>query len=243
VDTNITSGIETLVAPGSYDMSSQEAWINLACPYCNAAMLVVVGRRGTRDQLAAGYPQNFWLYCMNCGRGSVRNGNEMVPGRMEFPIPEGTPEQEAQLWEEIRRCLSVSAFNAVAMLCRKLLLHMVFTHKRSINSNATPDDLSFAAAVRYLANNGVITEAMNNLATNIKDVGNKANHELPHITETDGRDIALFTHYLFISIYEMPKRARYETAFVGAAAQPYEGNLGADAQDDEPSTGANHVVA
>ena len=24
---------------------------------------------------------------------------------------------------------------------------------------------------------------MNNLATNIKDVGNKANHELPHVTE------------------------------------------------------------
>jgi len=111
---------------------------------------------------------------------------------------------------------------------------MVFTHKRSLDRNATPDDLSFAAAV---ADNGVITEAMNNLATNIKDVGNKANHELPHVTETDARDIALFTHYLFISVDEMPKRARYETAFVGDAAQPYDGNLGADAQDEETISG------
>ena len=78
---------------------------------------------------------------------------------------------------------------------------------------------------------------MNNLATNIKDVGNKANHELPHVTETDARDIALFTHYLFISVDEMPKRARYETAFVGDAAEPYDGNLGADAQDEETISG------
>jgi hypothetical protein len=83
---------------------------------------------------------------------------------------------------------------------QKLLLHMVLTHKRSIDPEAPPEDLNFAAAVRYLGENGVITAAMNNLAVNIKDVGNKANHELPHITQTEANDIALFTHYLFISV-------------------------------------------
>lgn len=197
-------------------------------------MLFVIARRGTSDQFEAGSVKNAWFYCVNCRKGCVSNGLVVVPGKLDFPTPEGTPEQEAQLWEEVRRCLSAGAFNAAAMLCRKLLLHMVFTHKRSLDRNATPDDLSFAAAV---ADNGVITEAMNNLATNIKDVGNKANHELPHVTETDARDIALFTHYLFISVDEMPKRARYETAFVGDAAQPYDGNLGADAQDEETISG------
>ena len=155
-------------------------------------MLFVIARRGTSDQFEAGSVKNAWFYCVNCRKGCVSNGLVVVvPGKLDFPTPEGTPEQEAQLWEEVRRCLSAGAFNAAAMLCRKLLLHMVFTHKRSLDRNATPDDLSFAAAVRYLADNGVITEAMNNLATNIKDVGNKANHELPHVTETDARDIAL----------------------------------------------------
>jgi hypothetical protein len=195
-------------------------------------MLFLIARRGNYDPFH-GYPENAWYYCMNCRKGCVHNGFDLAPGKMEFRAPEGTPDQEAELWEEIRRCLSVNAYNAVAMLCRKLLLHMVFTHQRSINRNATPKDLSFAAAVRYLSDNRVITEAMKQLATNIKDVGNKANHELPHITQTDAHDIALFTHYLFVSVYEMPKRARYETAFVGDAAQPYEGNLGADAEDDE----------
>ena len=146
-------------------------------------MLFVIARRGTSDQFEAGSVKNAWFYCVNCRKGCVSNGLVVVPGKLGFPTPEGTPEQEAQLWEEVRRCLSAGAFNAAAMLCRKLLLHMVFTHKRSLDRNATPDDLSFAAAVRYLADNGVITEAMNNLATNIKDVGNKANHELPHVTE------------------------------------------------------------
>ena len=39
---------------------------------------------------------------------------------------------------------------------QKLLLHMVLTHKRSIDPEAPPEDLNFAAAVRYLGENGVI---------------------------------------------------------------------------------------
>jgi len=34
------------------------------------------------------------------------------------------------------------------------------------------------------------------------------------------------------------RHARYETAFVGEAAKPYERNLGADAQDEETTNGA-----
>ena len=195
-------------------------------------MLFVIARRGTVEDIAYGDIKNAWLYCVNCRNGCVVNESKLVPGKMTFPTPEGTPQLEAQLWEEIRRCLSVSAFNAVAMLCRKLLLHMVLTHKRSIDPEAPPEDLNFAAAVRYLGENGVITAAMNNLAVNIKDVGNKANHELPHITQTEANDIALFTHYLFISVYEMPARARFPTPFVGDAATPYDGNLGPDVDDD-----------
>jgi hypothetical protein len=74
---------------------------------------------------------------------------------------------------------------------------------------------------------------MRPLADNIKDVGNKANHELPHITETRAKDIALFTRYLFVSVYEMPARGRYQTPFVGEAATPFEGNLGADADNEQ----------
>ena len=60
--------------------------------------------------------------------------------------------------------MSVDALNAVAMLCRKLLLHLVFTHERSQNENATPRNITFAQAVQYLLQNGIITAANEPLA-------------------------------------------------------------------------------
>lgn len=157
---------------------------------------------------------------------------------MPFGDPDGTPDPELTLWREVRRCFSVSAYNAVAMLCRKILLHMVFTHQRNRDPEATPHDLSFAAAVRYLADNGVITQDQHPLAESIRNVGNKANHELPDITESEASDIALFTYFLFLSAYEMPARGRYQSNFLGEAAVPYDGNLGPDTEDGESPSAA-----
>lgn len=82
--------------------------------------------------------------------------------------------------------------------------------------------------------NGVITAANQPLATEIKNIGNRANHELPDITRDEAQKIALFTNYLFVSVYEMPKKASLPTAFVGSAAEPYEGDLEPDVSD-QPS--------
>jgi hypothetical protein len=229
---DITDGISTIAGYRQYAPNQTEAWGKIDCPYCDAKSVLVVAVRDSTNPNSA-YPRNYWFLCIACSDGFVLNGSKVVPSKMPFAEPTGTPEPELALWREVRRCFSVSAYNAVAMLCRKILLHMVFTHQRSRDANATPQDLSFAVAVRYLADNGVITEDQRTLAENIRNVGNKANHELPDITKDEAFDIALFTYFLFLSAYEMPARARYESKFVGDAAVPYEGNLGADAEDDQ----------
>jgi hypothetical protein len=229
----ITNGIATIAGAGQYVPSQTEAWAKLDCPYCDAKSVLMVAIRDSTNPNSA-YPRNRWYLCIACGDAFVMNGSGIVPGKMPFSEPGGMPKPELALWREVRRCFSVNAYNAVAMLCRKILLHMVFTHQRSRDPNAAPQDLSFAAAVRYLSGNGVITEDQHTLADNIRNVGNKANHELPDITKEEASDIALFTYFLFLSAYEMPARARYQSKFVGDAAVPYPGDLGADAEDDEP---------
>lgn len=228
----ITSGIVTIAGKGSYGPTQTEAWAKVDCPFCDAKSVLLVALRDSTNRNSA-YPRNYWFLCVSCGDGFVRNNSKIIPNKMPFGEPSGTPEPELALWREVRRCFSVSAYNAVAMLCRKILLHMVFTHQRGRDPKAIPQDLSFAAAVRYLSDKGVITEDQRTLADGIKNVGNKANHELPEITEEEASDIALFTYFLFLSAYEMPARARYQSKFAGEAAVPYEGNLGADAEDDE----------
>jgi hypothetical protein len=151
---------------------------------------------------------------------------------MEFPTPDGTPPAERKIWGEVRECLSIHAYNAVAMLCRKLLLDLVFTHERSQNEQAEPRKIDFAQAVQYLLDNGVITPAHKPLATEIRKIENHANHELPDITGGEALKTARFTQFLFVSVYEMPKKASIPTPFVGVAAGPYEGDFEPDVSNE-----------
>lgn len=226
---DVTRSIVTVKGYGDYTVTESEAWSAVACPSCRNPNMLCVARQQYDELSSSGYALNAWLLCVSCGQAAVGDRfGRVSPGAKEFPTPDGTPEAEAKLWEEIRNCQSVAAYNAVAMLCRKLLLHLVFTHERSQNPQATPRNITFAQAVQYLLNNGVITAATQPLAREIKNIGNRANHELPDITQDEGQKIALFTHYLFLSVYEMPKKASIPTAFVGSAAEPYEGDLEPD---------------
>lgn len=224
-----TQSIWTVDGAGSYETSDSEAWSDIACPSCTNPSTLVIAKQESEGDYRLPQLANIWLLCIACGLGAVADGDGNVsPGVKSFPTPDGTPEAEEKLWEEVRNCLSVSAFNAVAMLCRKLLLHLVYTHERSQNQLATPRSIKFVEAVQYLLNNGVITAAMQPLATEIKNIGNRANHELPDVSEEQAQKIVLFTHYLFVSVYEMPTKASIPTPFVGAAAKPYEGDLEPD---------------
>lgn len=241
---DVTHGIFTIKG-SSYPVTDSQAWSDIACPSCrNPRMLVVAreepsilmkgGAMGSDREIEPGVVTNRWLLCAACKTGAVADGYGQVwPPAMEFSTPDGTPGPEKKLWEEACECLAVQAYTAVAMLCRKLLLHLVFTHKRSQDPEAKPPNrMPFAAAVQYLSDEGIITKAMEHLAKEIKDIGNDANHELPAITGGQARKIALFTHYLFVSVYEMPKKAGMPTPFVGSAAEPYEGSLEPDASDE-----------
>jgi hypothetical protein len=234
---DVTQDIKTIEG-GSYPVTDSEAWSQIACPSCrNPQMLIVaryepsvmlLGRVMALDDITEGDVTTRWLFCVGCKTAAVDSHGQVSPPAMEYPTPDGTPQAEKKVWEEVRECLSIHAYNAVAMLCRKLLLHLVFTHERSQNAQAAPRNIDFARAVQYLLDNGVITAAYQPLATEIRKIGNRANHELPDITGGEARKIASFTHYLFVSVYEMPKKANIPTNFVGSAAEPYEGDLEPD---------------
>jgi hypothetical protein len=231
---DITHTLYTIKGYGDYAVTQSEAWSSIACPSCRNPNMLIVAIRDNDTLPALDYATSAWLLCVSCGSGAVTDRFSRVsPSAKEYPTPDGTPEAETKTWEEVRNCLAVGAYNATAMLCRKLLLHLVFTHERSLDPHATPRNITFAQAVQYLLDNGVITTANELIAREIKNIGNRANHELPDVSGQDAQKIALFTHYLFVSIYEMPKKASIPTPFVGAAAEPYEGDLEPEATEAE----------
>ncbi len=231
---DILENISTVRGHHLYAATDTQAWSAATCPNCHNPNMLTVAIREREVYYSHGYALNAWLLCVSCGTGAVADEyGRISPSIKEFPTPDGTPSAEKKVWEEVRDCLAVGAYNASAMLCRKLLLHLVFTHERSQDPGATARNINFAQAVQYLVDRGVITAAYGPLATEIRNIGNRANHELPDITRDEARKIALFTHHMFVSVYEMPKKASISTAFVGAAAEPYEGDLEPEATPAE----------
>jgi hypothetical protein len=143
-----------------------------------------------------------WLRCVNCLHGLVKNGNVISPGVLPLAVPQGLVGREGEVWGEIRSTLSVGAYTASVMLCRKLLLHVAVSHGLSEidDKGKSPN---FDTAVKHLIAEGVVTKRMQPWVDRIREVGNEANHELGGITEAQALDVAKFTEQLLRLAYEM----------------------------------------
>ncbi|PFG16957.1 uncharacterized protein DUF4145 [Propionicimonas paludicola] len=153
----------------------------------------------------------YWLRCVGCGRGFVREWGVTLPGAQPFDVPKGLPNTEAAVWAEIRSCLAAGAFTASAMMCRKLLFHVAVATglPAKDKSNRAP---TYAQCVNHLEAEGVITKRMRTWVDRIKDIGNDANHEITPVTEKQALDVAGFTHQLLRLSYEMDELVKPDDA-------------------------------
>lgn len=200
----------------AYATSDSDAWADAQCGHCGAVSQLVIGHTFARG---VDHVDVSWLRCPRCLRGSVVNGDVQSPPLMDFVTPDGLPKDESALWEQARSSLSVGAYAGVAMICRKLLLHVAHTHRRGVNPDVKAFS-NFAQAVEYLENEHVILASHKLWVDQIRKLGNRANHELPVIEQDEARNIMQFTHQLFVNVYEMPAKANLENPLVGVAATP-----------------------
>jgi len=97
--------------------------------------------------------------------------------------------------------MSVNAFTAAAMTCRKVLMNVAV-------AEGAESGLSFAAYVQWLGDNGYVPAKGRNWVDRIRERGNEANHEIPDIDRADAEDVLSFTEMLLKVNYEMPARAK-----------------------------------
>jgi len=106
--------------------------------------------------------------------------------------------------------VGVGAHTAAVMMCRKLLLYVAVANGLPAKAgNRAPE---FYKVAEHLESEGIITKLMRSWVDRIKDVGNDANHDLPHIESDDAMDVATFTEQLLRLAYELPAlEARVQT--------------------------------
>jgi hypothetical protein len=134
------------------DGSTPESWFGYTCGHCNTKVSgAVVAVHPTMNQQVRGPPSTYWLLCPNCAEGSVKvaNGN-VYPGVPFGPPVSGLPPVVKSAYDEARQCMSVNAFTACELICRKILMHV------AVDKGAKEGE-SFAAYIDYLESKEYIT--------------------------------------------------------------------------------------
>ena len=190
------AGLEYVEHPDYRDEESRQSY---TCGYCNN---VVSGVIVSTYRTVLGTVE--WVLCTNCGYGSVVNDGSLYPGTLLGPIIEGLPQNVGQAYKEARSCMSVSAYTACELMCRKILMNI------AVEKGAKEKE-SFSHYLTFLGEQGYTTPPMTGWVDLIREHGGKATHLIETPDRKRAESTLMFTAELLRLIYEMEHMANQYT--------------------------------
>jgi hypothetical protein len=183
----------------------QSPWHNITglptqsftCGHCGEN---VASDRGYQTNAGAGGPAFIYI-CHACNQPSyfLKPEGRQIPGAAFGEEVMYLPVDIEALYREARNCVSVSAYTAAVLICRKLLMNV------AVNLNA-PTNQKFIEYVEYLATKGYVPPNARGWVDHIRKKSNEANHEIQLMSLTDAEELINLTEMLLKIIYEFPKR-------------------------------------
>lgn len=135
--------------------------------------------------------------CHNCGKPTfIDNKNSQTPGVLfgkTFAV--AIPEQINSLYEEAKKCYSVSAYTSVGLCCRKLLMHICV-------QLGAQENLKFIEYVNFLDTENYIPKNSKKWVDIIRKKGNDVNHEIVILNQKEAEQLITFSGIIINLIYE-----------------------------------------
>ena len=169
---------------------------SFVCGYCGHK---VGAHQGYLHAAGAGYGAIY--LCPHCDRPTYFDppNSSRTPGVAFGNDVDNLPKEIGVLYNEARRCCSVTSYTAAVLLCRKLLMNVAV----SVGAQAGQ---SFVSYVEYLASNGYVPPNGKGWVDHIRKKGNEATHEIMLMGESDARDLIGFSEMLLKFIFEFPSK-------------------------------------
>ncbi len=136
------------------------------------------------------------LICPNCNQPTHFRNGEQTPGVMYGNEVENLPEDINRLYNEARLCYSINAFDAVAMISRKIIMNTAV-------SEGAEENKRFVDYVDYLDEENIIPKNAKKWITKLKDLGNEANHEIQNISKERAQEAIKFLEVMLKNVFEM----------------------------------------
>jgi hypothetical protein len=169
------------------------------CGFCGRYVGPSHGYLGEVHDGTRNVPNPKIYICPNCQKPTFRQGEEQVPAPVFGNPVSSMPTEVGSLYDEARRCMSVSAYTAAVLLCRKLLMHIAV-------EKGAEEGKPFIEYVEYLSNKGYVPPDGKGWVDHIRDKGNEANHEIAEVGIEDAKDLISFSEMLLRFVFELPSR-------------------------------------
>lgn len=168
------------------------------CPHCGvttASLSAYVSKNSASTQL-----DHRILICPECRLPTYFGPDGVqIPGVAFGRAVEHLQPPVEAAYNEARRCMSVAAYTAAVMLCRKILMNV------AVHEGADKNE-GFKYYVEYLANEHHLPKRLDGCVAHIREIGNEANHEIEATDKETAERVMNFTEIMLTVMYEMPGR-------------------------------------
>jgi hypothetical protein len=173
------------------------------CGHCHKDLASERGYWGTDD-----HNRHHYIYiCHFCHKPSY-----IDPSEKQFPgetfgdeVANVTDSNVLEMYNQARNCMSVNAYTAAVLCCRKLLMHIAV-------SKGAKEGLYFAEYAQFLCDNHFVPPDAREWVVHIKDKGNEANHEIKIMSKDEAELLISFCGMLLKNIFEFPSRVPKKVA-------------------------------
>ena len=164
------------------------------CGYCNN---VIASSKGYYTQ--SGLIEKRIYICPHCENPTAFTMGKQIPGVAPGAEVSHLPPDVESLYKESRDCVSVSAYTASVLCCRKLLMNIAV-------SVGADEGKRFIEYIDFLADKGYVPPQGRGWVDHIRAKGNEATHEIVSMKLADAEDLITFAEMLLKFIYEFPNR-------------------------------------
>lgn len=160
------------------------------CGYCGENVASEKGYYSTYNKI---------YICPLCSKPTYFNSvGVQVPGYTYGILVNNINSEEVKnLYGQARNCMTVGAYTAAVLCCRKLLMNIAV----SLGAN---EGINFIQYVEYLSDKGFIPPNGKAWVDKIRTKGNEATHEIAIMNENDAKLLLDFLGMLMKFIYEFP---------------------------------------
>lgn len=190
--------------PGGYSFSIDVARVEFPCAHCGDTLTIKVAETEAGD---------YAYFCPRCMKPSVKwvddkGKSQYAPIKQPSKAPMGTPNNIVDAWIEGERCFYAGAYNAAAMVYRKLIF-LVAVDCGMPPKNENGRAPNFDVCLDHLLLEEYITgRGRKTWAETIRSIGNDAVHEIEPITENQARDSRSFIFMILKLVYEYEELAQ-----------------------------------